>query len=411
MYRRDPLRSASARSTVSAQLRECWNTAIGGKVTGPVVAGGRVYVGARDSDELVALEATDGTEVWRYSMGGSIDTPPTVYDGMVLAGCTDGWVYCLLASDGSLIWRFRAAPWERRVVAEDRVESAWPVHGSVMIHNDVAFVTAGRSSFLDGGIHLYMLEPRTGEVLLARSFFTEQTDQGDFYEGVTSDLLVSDGDALFLRHLRLDPKTLDLARMSWWGFTGPQPAKRDRPYVENRGLPVSEQRYTYLRSGQGFLDDSLYGRTQFHLDGGEACHLLCFNHQRSYGFQLSTHTGHFVFFTPGKEGYSIFCFDRGHKTETRNGKIWEQKLPLRVCAMVLAGDHLFLSGVPDRIDPDDPLASFEGRLGGELHVLSATDGTPLSKVPLDSPPTFDGLIAAGGQLLMSTPDGRVVCME
>jgi len=410
MYRRDPLRSAATDSTVPAQVGEQWKAPVGGKLTGPVVVGGRVYLGRRDANEVVALDATNGAVVWRYGLGGSMDTPPTIYQGMVLAGCADGWVYCLRASDGTLIWRFRAAPRERFVVAEDRVESVWPVHGSVMIQNDIAYVTAGRSSYLDGGIRFYRLRPRTGEVLSEKTFFTEQDDQMAIYEGVTSDLLVGDGDALFMRHLRVDPSTLDLARLSSWGFTGPETKSREEPYMGSRRLPVSEERYAYLRGGQGFLDESLYGRTQFHLDGGEACHLLCFNRQRSYGFQMSTHPGHHVFFTPGDKGYSILGFDRSRATERKSKPVWQQKLPLRVSAMVLAGENLFVSGVPDRIDPNDPLASFEGRLGGELYALSASDGTTLSKTPLDSPPIFDGLIAVGGQLLMSTRDGRVMCM-
>jgi len=412
MYRRDPLRSGATDTTVPAQLGERWQTTIGGRLTGPVVAHGRVYLGSRDTHEVVAVDANDGDVVWRYGTGADIDTPPTVYQGMVLAGCADGWVYCLRASDGSLIWRFRAAPHERYVIAEDRVESAWPVHGSVLIQNDIAYVTAGRSSFLDGGIRFYMLRPRTGEVLNEKeeTLFTEQTDQKAFYEGVTSDLLASDGEALFMRHLHVDPTTLELTRLGWWGFTGPEAKGRDHPYLERHGLPVSDRRYTYLRSGQGFLDDSLYGRTQFHLDGGEACHLLCFNRQRSYGFQMSTHAGHFVFFTPGDKGYSILGFDRERSTEKKIKALWQQKLPLRARAMVLAGKNLFVSGVPDRIAPDDPFASFEGRLGAELYALSASDGTTLSKTPLDSPPVFDGLIAAGGQLFMSTQDGRVMCM-
>jgi len=411
MYRHDPLRSGATRSTVRPPLGELWKTALGGKLTGPVVAGGRVYLGRRDAPELVALDADRGAVLWRYDTGGVLDTPPTVYRGMVLFGCTDGRVYCLRASDGSLIWRFHAAPHARYVVADDHVESAWPVHGSVMIQHDTAYVTAGRSSFLDGGIRFYMLRPGTGEVLKEKTCFTEQKDQEAFDEGVTSDLLVSDGSALFMRHLHVDPKTLELTRMSWWGFSGPQPAPRDRPNPKRRGLPVSEKRYTYLRSGQGFLDDSLYARTQFHLDGGEYCHHLCFDQQRSYGFQLSTGTGHFVFFTPGEEGYSILCFDRGHKTQKKDRKIWQQKLRLRVHAMVLAGENLLVAGVPDVIDRDDPLASFEGRRGGELRVLSGSDGKQLFELQLDAPPVFDGMAAARGRLYSAMKDGSVVCLK
>ncbi len=409
MYRHDPLRSGATPSTVGARLREEWRTAIGGKLTAPVVAGGRVYLGRRDTHELIALDANEGTVAWRYCTGGAVDTPPTVYQGMVLAGCSDGWVYCLRASNGSLIWRFRAAPHARYVVAEDRLESAWPVHGSVMIHNDVAYVTAGRSSFLDGGIRFYMLDPTTGEVLNQKTFFTEQSDQEVFYEGVTSDLLVSDGDALFLRHLRLDPATLELTRVAGWSFTGPQ-ATSKAP-AKGRELPASGARCVYLKSGQGFLDDSLYGRTQFHLDGGEYCHLLCFNKEHSYGFQLSTGTGHFVFFTPGGEGYSILGFDRGQATERRRKTIWHEKLPLRVQAMVLAGGNLFLAGLPDVIDPNDPLASFEGRKGAILVALLVETGEKLSEVHLDAPPVFDSLIAADRRLYLADRAGGVICFK
>lgn len=409
MYRHDRLRSGASASSVEAKLRKRWETAIGGKLTGPVVAGGRVYLGRRDTHELLALDADDGAVVWRFRTGGDMDTPPTIYQGLVLAGNSDGYVYCLRASDGRLVWRFRGAPRERYVVAEDRVESAWPVHGSVMIQDGVAYVTAGRSSFLDGGIRLYKLDPRTGKVLKETVLYTEQQEQEAFYEGVTSDLLVSDGDALFMRHLRVDPKTLDLTRMGWWGFTGPEQKGRDRPYMEREVIPVSDKRYPYLRSGQGFLDDSFFGRTQFHLDGGEACHLLCFNEKRSYGFQMSTGTGHFVFFTPGQEGYAVLCFDRDREAEKKERKVWERRLPLRVRAMVLTGENLFLGGVPDVIDPSDPLASLEERTGGSLVAVGAETGETLSEWGLDASPVFDGLIAAAGRLYLADRVGHVRC--
>ena len=409
MYRHDPLRSGATSCPVNAQLQVRWKAEIGRDLTSPVVAGGRVYLGRRDANELVALDAADGDVVWRCRTGGAPDTPPTIYQGMVLAGSSDGSVYCLRASDGALIWRFRAAPRARYVVAENRVESAWPVHGSVMIHNDVAYVTAGRSSFLDGGIRFYVLEPKTGKVIQEKTWYTEQKDQEAFFEGVTSDLLVSDGEGLFLRHLRLDPKTLELTRMGSWTYKGPRSDGKERPYLARQGLPLSPTRASYLRGGQGFLDDSLFGRTQFHLDGGEACHLLCFNEQRCYGFQLSTHPGHFVFFTPGGEGYSILGFDRGRRTGAKANKIWHEKLPLRVHAMVLTRENLFVSGVPDVIDPNDPLASFEGRKGASLVALQAETGKMLSEFKLDAPPVFDGLVAADHGLYLADRAGHVLC--
>jgi outer membrane protein assembly factor BamB/SAM-dependent methyltransferase len=406
MYRHDPLRSGAASCSVDAALEPCWRTKLGGKLTAPIVADGRVYLARSDAHELLAIDARQGNVVWRYHTGGPVDTPPTFYQGMLLAGCCDGSVYCLRAADGKLRWRFQAAPQARSVVAEDRLESAWPVHGSVMIHHGVAYLTAGRSSYLDGGIRFYMLDPSTGEVLNEKTLCTEQRDQDAYAEGVLSDLLVSDGEGVFMRHLHLDPKTLDLACVGSWSFTGPQPEK---PRARASGqLPTSSERYVYLRSGQGFLDDSLYGRTQFHLEGGEYCHLLSFDRNRSYGFQMSTSTGHFVFHTPGGKGYSIVCFDRNRSGE-KGRELWTQKLPLRVYGMVLAGENLFLAGVPDVVDAQDPLASFEGRMGGRLVSLETRTGKKLPELKLDVPPVFDSLMAADGKLYFTDMAGDVHC--
>ena len=49
-------------------------------------------------------------------------------------------------------------------------------------------------------------------------------------------------------------------------------------------------------------------------------------------------------------------------------------------------------------------------MGAKLRVVSAADGSKLFERELDSPPVFDGMIAARGKLYVSTRDGRVVCM-
>ena len=86
------------------------------------------------------------------------------------------------------------------------------------------------------------------------------------------------------------------------------------------------------------------------------------------------------------------------------------RIPVRVRAMVLAGDKLFVAGPPAVIPEDDPAAAFEGRMGGDLWALSATDGRTLAKLErLTAPPVYDGLIAADGALYLSTTDGNVHC--
>lgn len=97
---------------------------------------------------------------------------------------------------------------------------------------------------------------------------------------------------------------------------------------------------------------------------------------------------------------------------------WQSMVPLRIRAMVLAQSAgsgkvtnlLFAAGLPDVIDPDDPLASFEGRKGSLLNVYSAGDGSLLKSTQLASAPAFDGMIAAKGRIYMATNNGKLLCM-
>jgi hypothetical protein len=90
--------------------------------------------------------------------------------------------------------------------------------------------------------------------------------------------------------------------------------------------------------------------------------------------------------------------------------LWKTWLPVRIRAMVKAGDTLFVAGPPDALDEKDPLAAFEGRKGASLVAVSAKDGNKLAELPLHAPPVFDGLIAAGGRLLVALEDGSLLCL-
>jgi len=90
-----------------------------------------------------ADELHSGTKLWSYTAGARVDSPPAIYKGRVLFGSADGWVYCLRAANGALAWRFRAAPHDLRLMSYEQLESVWPVSGSVLIQDGVAYVLAG----------------------------------------------------------------------------------------------------------------------------------------------------------------------------------------------------------------------------------------------------------------------------
>jgi len=212
-YRHDPARSGATAAEVPAQLRKGWELELGGRLTPPVVAGGSVFVADVDRHTVYALDAASGRQRWSHIAGGRVDSPPTFDRGRVLFGSADGYVTALRASDGALVWRFRAAPADRRLVAFDQVESLWPVHGAVLVHNGVATVVAGRSMYLDGGLRLCRLNAETGELLSEKAFDDRDPETGKnmqmHVKGLNMpvalpDILSSDGERLYMRSQAMD---------------------------------------------------------------------------------------------------------------------------------------------------------------------------------------------------------------
>ncbi|MBT3193382.1 MAG: PQQ-binding-like beta-propeller repeat protein, partial [Verrucomicrobia bacterium] len=207
-YRNDISRSGSTAVKVAVSETPKWSAHLGGKLTQPVVAGGMVYLASSEANTVYALDSTTGDVKWQYVAGSTIDSSPTVHSGRVLFGCADGRVYCLDARSGQVAWRFTAAPEARQVCIHGRLQSTWPVHGSVIVSNNEVTFTAGRSSFLSGGLYFYRLNATTGEVLAHSLIFhvdpaTEQQlgPKETRFDGVgvVSDLLTSDGESCFLK--------------------------------------------------------------------------------------------------------------------------------------------------------------------------------------------------------------------
>jgi outer membrane protein assembly factor BamB len=435
MYRHDPRRSGYANTTIPHHPKEKWKVTLKGPITPPVVADHTLLIAEKDTHTIHALDAHTGHKLWSYTAGARIDSPPTIYGSLVLFGSSDGWVYCLDISDGTEIWRFLAAPQERQVGAFGQLESTWPVHGSVVVQNDVTvtpprprvYVTAGRSTYLDGGIRLYALDPLTGRVQHEtclegpRPDPFKDTGGGGYMDGAKSDILVSDGADLFLHQERFRS---DLKR-----FEAPmQQFDRERGgYREYPNYPERGSNAMHLISSRGFLDDSYNEGTYWafsrrwpgwdrHMGRiGVYGQLLVFNERTVFGvhvFYTSVRVRRGFF--PGTKGYRLFAknYDPGQNEAEfkKNKDNWSVYIPIRVRAMVLAGDTLFIAGPPDVIPEDDPLAAFEGRKGADFWAVSALTGKKLSDIQhLQSPPVYDGLIAAEGCLYISTIDGSVHC--
>jgi len=421
-YRHDDRRSGTTPCRVPAVLESKWVAEIGGKPSSPVASGGKVFVASINTHCVYALDAQSGDAVWDYTAGGKIDTPPTVYGELVLFGSADGWVYCLRASDGRLVWRLRAAPAERQVVDHGQLASAWPLHGSVLVHQGTAYVCAGRSSFLDGGVDLLALDPATGKVLQQERIYSPEPDTGEMahcelpYDmppdkpGALLDIMLTDGEAVYLRHLRFNPEDLSQYRLA----AGAELLSKAQRYIQTRKDP--RDRYyigvhpglgPQLISNSGLLDDTWYNQSFWTVDGRGHSQLLVFDADTIYGVRAYRGTGRHArdTFVPGQKGYQLFAMNR------QTGKQrWTQQVPVRIRAMVLAGATLFAAGPPDVVPKDDPWAALEGRKGADLWAFSAGDGQKLAETKIPSPPVLDGLIAAEGRLYLTTLDGHLMCL-
>jgi outer membrane protein assembly factor BamB len=157
---------------IAADWRECAN--FNGPISMPVSAGGLVLVAAPDAHRVHAVDASTGRKAWTFTADARVDTPPTVSGGRVYFGSRDGYVYCLDLATGGLCWRFLAARNPKQMVAYGQVESAWPVHGSVVVEKGLVLATAGYHPDMDGGIQCWGLEAATGAVRWKRILAAER---------------------------------------------------------------------------------------------------------------------------------------------------------------------------------------------------------------------------------------------
>jgi outer membrane protein assembly factor BamB len=392
-YRHDAQRSGCTGTSVPAKLRRKWQVKAGRKLTAPTVADGKVFVASVDEHGISAIDADSGRPVWHFTTGARIDSPPTLYQGRATFGCRDGYLYSLQTSDGKLAWRLLIAPDKRRVAACGQLESASPVPGSVLAQNEAVYCTTGRSSYLDGGINLYRLDPMTGRILSRTPIYSPDPKTGkqpkqfapSAMPGARADILTGDDSHIYLRDMVFD--------------------------IQGVGLPEGR---SHLFTLTGFLDDSYAHRSYWifgdHCSVATGCsgrdknliygRLLVFDESRIYGYGR----GQVHWSNQLQDGaYRLFVVDRSDGT-----KQWENPVNIRVRAMILANNILFVAGpLADTVfGPQEPDEKQEAL----LMAISASDGTELAQYQLDSSPVFDGMAAAYGRLYVSMEDGSLLCL-
>jgi outer membrane protein assembly factor BamB len=435
-YRHDPARSGATKTPVPAELRKAWQVDLGGKLSSVTVAGGRVFLAAIDRHTLYALDAASGKTAWTFTAGARIDSPPTIYRGCALFGAADGWVYCLDAADGRLAWRFRAAPLDRRLMAYEQLESAWPVSGSVLVEGGAVCCVAGRSAFLDGGMRLVRLDPLSGKKL-SETLLDDRIPHGS--ENLQSqikgqdmpvalpDILSSDGRSIYMRSQAFDLKGVRRE-------TAPLKLR----FASQRAAADAADAFAavgdHLFSRSGFLDDSwffrsywLFGREVDSNYGGwlrpghfaPSGRLMVFDETSLYAFArkpeylCNASVQEYYVYGAGRQTSdearervraATTRIDTASTEKSASSSDWatrkkfslaEQSVadyrwaqgnpPIQARAMVLAGKTLFLAGPPDLLDEEEALRNpdapaIKAKLDAQAEALQGRRGGQLLAV-------------------------------
>jgi len=437
--RGNSLRSGSTSTKVPSRLTNAWNTTIGGKISAPVVANGSVVVSAIDEHRIVALNARNGGKRWTFTAGGRVDSPPTIYNGLVLFGSADGSVYCLRLTDGEQVWRFHAAPDELNTVALGQVESVWPVHGSILVQNGVAYAAAGRSSYIDGGIILYGLDPNTGEMLYkdnvrsthpmvtsadeksqipiqkidqnatdGKTFTAPDKSDAFSMEGATTDVLVSDGSSIFMRHLRFDRRCVRQTEMSRHLFSTARLLDDAENHRSHWVLGTGD--FSRIGVAYSWIANKRGGRKDEHLAVPYGI-MLVFDDKTAWGVSRGKT---YTLFAEANKPFS--ATEESLPDFRKTGAVpadrwkWSTESDVRPRAMVHAGDLLFLGGTPYSASQVDLAATYKGTEGGLVSVRSASNGEKVGQFDLDTAPVWDGMAAANGQLYISLENGSLLAL-
>jgi len=309
-------------------------------------------------------------------------------------------------------------------VAYEQLESVWPVHGSVLVRDGVAYAVAGRSMFLDGGLTLYRLDPATGKVLSENHMTETDPATGNDLHAFVSvldmpvaspDILSSEGRFLFMRS---------------------QPFDLQGRRIRVRQVPVNQQvgDDAHLFVPNGFLDDQWLG---LRACGSRRAGLCRDRSSRPLWQDNGPRRTEPLHLRPGAE---VLAMDhaagvpallgpsqpapagRRARTSLPYPTLWSVEVPILVRAMVKAGDVVFVAGPPDIVDEEQwrkllaqkpevfarQAELFAGKEGGLLWAVSARDGAKIREMKFDFLPVFDGLVAAEGHLYLATTDGKVV---
>jgi outer membrane protein assembly factor BamB len=340
-----------------------------------------VFVGGIDGT-VSALDAASGKILWQASSLAAIMHPPAYWNGRIVFGSCDGFLYCLDASDGRMLGRMQLAPETRLVNIMDRLVSAWPLGGGVVLSDDGIACTAAGSTAADGAVAA-AVDVATGR-LRWRQAYTLDRKEPRLSFGVQANVLLKDNTLYINGGAPVGIVALD-------ALTGKNPRVVARleagmeMFLEPDGKPSC--------TGPELFSEQWARTTIFK------------RHQSRVYFQTS---GRHIALVDGR----LFCarnpqaldrvidwMNKGPKTIGTIRNVMQVPLD---DSMVWAGDTRDVCGLA--IGVDGLVVLHHDSVAGV-----SPDGRPLWSAPLPAPPARWGVALTGKRSVVTLADGSVTC--
>ncbi len=383
MFRANTAGTATVPAVLPRTARELWRRRLpDGGLTAPVCVGGRVFVGTTDGT-VWALDTTNGEILWQFSSYAAVLHPPAYWNGRVIFGSCDGALYCVDASNGRLLGRVELAPEKRFVNIMDRLMSAWPLGGGVVLSGDGTAYTAAGSTAADGAVAA-AVDVATGRFRWRQAY-------------------------------TLDRRELKLS----FGVQGNILLKGNTLYI-NGGAPVGIVALDALDGGSPRVVSKLEAGMEMFLEPGDKPSCTgpeLFSHERARTTIFKRHQGRVYFQTSDRHialiDGRIYCsrdrqaldriVDSVNKNPRTSGKI-------RNMMRVLLDDSIVSGGTMG--DVCGLAVGTDGLV--VLHRDSAegvsTDGQSLWTAELPAIPVRWGVALTGRECVVTLSDGHVVCL-
>jgi len=389
MFRANSAGTATVPAGVPKKVRELWRRHLPGDgLTAPVCAAGRVFVGSKDGT-VRALDAANGEALWEAPSHAAVLHPPAYWNGRVVFGSCDGVLYCIDASDGRVLGRAELALEKRFVNIMDRLMSAWPLGGGVVLSDEGIAYTAAGSTAADGAVAA-AVDLATGKFRWREPYTLDRSEPRLSF-GVQGNVLLKDN-TLYVNGgapvgiVALDARTGRDARVvaryeaGKETFLGPD----DKPLSTGRELFSDElARTTIFKRHQGRVYFQTSGRHVALVDG------------RLFSSR-----------DPEALDRIVDLMNKDPKTGKKQGAHTDPRDVMEVPfddSTVWAGDTADVRGLA--VGADGLVVLHEKNAEG----VSAA-GRSLWTAPLPASPVRWGVALTGKQCVVTLSDGHVVCL-